>query len=67
MPSAQAVESAGQLLAVAAGTYRLRKSGDDFTLVLGRRVDDAALAQLRAPHRRRAGDLGRQADPRVGG
>jgi hypothetical protein len=50
VPSAQAVDSAGQLLAVAAGTYRLRKSGDDFTVVLGRRVDDAALAALRVPN-----------------
>ena len=50
VPSAQAVDSAGQLLAVAAGTYRLRKSGDDFTVVLGRRIDDAVLAALRAPN-----------------
>jgi len=50
VPSTQAVDSAGQLLALAAGTHRLRKSGDDFTMVLGRRLDDAALARLRGPN-----------------
>jgi hypothetical protein len=49
LPSTQAVESAGQLLAVAAAAHRLRKSGDDFTLVLGKRLDEAALDQLRGP------------------
>jgi hypothetical protein len=48
-PSVQPVDSGGQLLVVAVGSYRLRKSGDEFTLIIGRRLDEAALAKLVGP------------------